>query len=58
MLRKHSNPYLFAGLVTFDFTRAALRMLLGDRSKASRLWAHGRGMISAYFSKVSLESSS
>jgi glycosyltransferase involved in cell wall biosynthesis len=50
VLRKHSNPYLFAGLVTFDFSRAALRLLLGDRDKAARLWAHGRGMISAYLS--------
>jgi len=57
VLRKHSNPYLFAGLVTFDFIRAALQMLLGDRDKAARLWAHGRGMISAYLSKAESESS-
>jgi glycosyltransferase involved in cell wall biosynthesis len=57
VLRKHSNPYLFAGLVTFDFTRGALRMLLGDRDKAARLWAHGRGMMSAYLSSAELSSS-
>jgi glycosyltransferase involved in cell wall biosynthesis len=51
VLAKHSNPFLFFGLVTFDFTRAALRMLLGDCSGASRFWAHGQGMIRAYFSK-------
>jgi glycosyltransferase involved in cell wall biosynthesis len=54
VLRKHSNPYLFAGLVTFDFARAALRMLLGDREQAARFWAHGRGMISAYLSQGEL----
>ncbi len=57
VLRKHSNPYLLAGLVTFDFTRGALRMLLGDRDKAARLWAHGRGMISAYLPRVELKTS-
>jgi glycosyltransferase involved in cell wall biosynthesis len=51
VLAKHSNPYLFFGLVTFDFARAALRLLLFNRSRASRLWAHGRGMIRAYFSR-------
>lgn len=51
VLAKHSLPFLFFGLVTFDFCRATLRMLLGDRSRALRLWAHGRGMIRAYFSK-------
>jgi glycosyltransferase involved in cell wall biosynthesis len=49
VLAKHSNPLLFLALVAFDFTRAALRMLLGDRSRASRLFAHGKGMIQAYF---------
>jgi glycosyltransferase involved in cell wall biosynthesis len=51
VLAKHSNPLLFVGMVAFDFARAALRMLLGDRSRASRFWAHGNGMIRAYFSK-------
>ena len=51
VLAKHSNPFLFVGLVTFDFSRAALRMLFGDRGGASRFWAHGNGMIHAYFSK-------
>ncbi len=51
VLTKHSLPFLFLGFVTFDFTRAALRMLLGDHSRASQLWAHGQGMIRAYFSK-------
>jgi glycosyltransferase involved in cell wall biosynthesis len=57
VLRKHSNPYLLAGLVVFDFARAALQTFLGDRDKAARLWAHGRGMISAYLSRVELSSS-
>jgi glycosyltransferase involved in cell wall biosynthesis len=51
VLAKHSLPFLFCGLVTFDFTRAALHMVLGDRSMASRRWAHGRGMVRAYFSR-------
>lgn len=51
VLVKHSLPFLFFGLVSFDFTRAALRIMLGDRSRASRFWAHGLGMIKAYFSK-------
>jgi glycosyltransferase involved in cell wall biosynthesis len=49
VLAKHSNPFLFLGLVTFDFTRAALRLILCDRGSASRFWAHGQGMIRAYF---------
>jgi glycosyltransferase involved in cell wall biosynthesis len=52
VLRKHSNPLLFAGLVGFDFARAVLRSIFGDLDRAARLWAHGRGMISAYFSNV------
>jgi len=51
VLAKHSLPFLFLALVTFDFARAALRILIGDRSRASRFWAHGRGMIRGYFSK-------
>jgi len=51
VLAKHSNPYLFFGLVIFDFARATLSLLRGDCSRASRLFAHGRGMIRAYFSK-------
>ena len=50
VLAKHSNPYLFFGLVIFDFSRAALQLLMFNRDRASRLWAHGRGMISAFFS--------
>ena len=51
VLAKHSNPLLFFGLVSFDFTRAAISVLLGNRDRASQLWAHGRAMIGAYFSK-------
>jgi glycosyltransferase involved in cell wall biosynthesis len=51
VLAKHSLPVLCFGFVAFDFTRAALRMLCGDRSRASHLWAHGKGMIRAYFSR-------
>jgi glycosyltransferase involved in cell wall biosynthesis len=52
VLAKHSNPALLFGLVTFDFTRAAVRMLLGDHLRASQLWAHGQGMIQAYFLRM------
>lgn len=52
VLRKHRNPWLFVGLAAFDFARAAIRILSGDRDRASRMWAHGRGMIRAYFSSV------
>ncbi len=51
VLAKHSIPSVFFGLVTFDFTRAAMRTLIGDSDRASRFWSHGRGMISTYFSK-------
>ncbi len=51
VLAKHSLPFLCFGFAMFDFTRAALRVLLGDRSRASHLWAHGQGMIRAYFSR-------
>lgn len=51
VLAKHSLPLLCLGFVAFDFTRAALRMLLGDRSRAAQLSAHGQGIIRAYFSK-------
>jgi glycosyltransferase involved in cell wall biosynthesis len=51
VLAKHSLPVLWLALVTFDFTRAAIRLPLGDRKRASTLWAHGWGMIQAYFSK-------
>ena len=50
VLAKHSLPLLCFGFTAFDFARAALRMLLGDRNRASLLWAHGRGVIGAYFS--------
>jgi len=51
VLAKHSLPFLCFGLVTFDFTRALLRLVFGDRSRASQLWAHGQGMIQQYFSR-------
>jgi glycosyltransferase involved in cell wall biosynthesis len=51
VLAKHSNPYLFIALVAFDFSRASLHLLLFRRARALRLWAHGRGMIRAYFSR-------
>ena len=50
VMAKHSLPLLCFALVTFDFSRAALRMLLGEASAAARLWAHGRAMLQAYFS--------
>jgi glycosyltransferase involved in cell wall biosynthesis len=50
VLSKHSNPFLLAGLVTFDFMRAAGYMLMGKRGRASRLWAHGKSMFRAYSS--------
>lgn len=51
VLGKHSLPFLYYGLVAFDFARAGVRLLLGDRQRASNLWAHGRGMMQAYSSK-------
>lgn len=51
VLAKHSLPFLCCGLVTFDFARAVVNVFLGDRSRASHLWAHGDGMIRAYFSR-------
>jgi glycosyltransferase involved in cell wall biosynthesis len=48
---KHSLPLLGLGFIVFDFARAALRMVVGDRDKASLLYAHGRGIIGAYFSR-------
>jgi glycosyltransferase involved in cell wall biosynthesis len=51
VLAKHSLPLLCFGFVSFDFTRAALQMLLGNRRRASRLWAHGQGIVRAYFSR-------
>jgi len=51
VLAKHSLPFLCLGLVVFDFTRAMLRIILGDRSRAAQLLAHGQGMIQAYFSR-------
>jgi glycosyltransferase involved in cell wall biosynthesis len=51
VLAKHSLPLLCFGIVNFDFARAPLHMLLGHRSRAAQLWAHGLGMIRAYFSR-------
>jgi glycosyltransferase involved in cell wall biosynthesis len=51
VLAKHSLPLLFFGFVAFDFIRAALHALSGDRSRGLRLWAHGLGMIRGYFSR-------
>ena len=51
VLAKHSNPLLLAGLVAFDFIRAAALALLGKRGRSARLWAHGKAMIRAYSSE-------
>jgi glycosyltransferase involved in cell wall biosynthesis len=51
VLAKHSLALLFLSLVIFDFARAAVHLLLGNRSRASRLWAHGHGIIRAYLSR-------
>jgi hypothetical protein len=50
VLKKHSNPLLLAGLITFDVMRAAGNALMGKREKACRLWAHGKAMLRAYSS--------
>ena len=50
VLAKHSLPFLCMGLVTFDFARAAVYAVLHKSDRSSQLWAHGRGMIRAYFS--------
>jgi glycosyltransferase involved in cell wall biosynthesis len=49
VLAKHSNPFLLTCLVVFDFSRAVGYTLLGNRGRASRLWAHGNAMIRAYY---------
>jgi glycosyltransferase involved in cell wall biosynthesis len=51
VLAKHSLPLLWLGFVAYDFSRAGLRMILGDRRRASQLSSHGQGMIRAYFSR-------
>lgn len=53
VIAKHSLPLLGIGFVTFDFVRAMLGMLKGNREAASMWWAHGCGIVSAYFSKES-----
>jgi glycosyltransferase involved in cell wall biosynthesis len=50
VLAKHSLPHLCLGFTTFDFARATLCALHGDLDRASVLWAHGRGVLGAYFS--------
>jgi len=51
VLAKHSLPFLWLGFVAFDFIRAGVRMIIGDRRRASQLSSHGHGMIRAYFSR-------
>ena len=51
VVAKHSLPHLGVGFIVFDFVRAGLRMLRGDRDRASLLWAHGLGIFWAYFSR-------
>jgi len=51
VLAKHSLVHLFPGFVTLDIVRAALYMFLGEYDRASRLYAHGRGITRAYFSR-------
>ena len=51
VLAKHSLPFLCLALVTFDFLRAAIHLLLGNRPRAQHLWAHGQAMARAYRSK-------
>lgn len=51
VLAKHSCRFLFMGFLAFDFARAAAHRVLGNQERASQLWAHGKGMMSAYFSK-------
>lgn len=49
-LAKHSLPILCLGFTSFDFARAGLHTLRGNRGRASVLWAHGKGVLGAYFS--------
>jgi glycosyltransferase involved in cell wall biosynthesis len=51
VLAKHSLPLQCIGFTALDFARAALRSSRGDHQRASVLWAHGRGVIEAYFSR-------
>jgi glycosyltransferase involved in cell wall biosynthesis len=52
VLAKHSLPVLGLALVGTDLLRAMLLFVRGDRNKASQRWAHGMGVVSAYFSKA------
>jgi glycosyltransferase involved in cell wall biosynthesis len=51
VLAKHSYRILFLGFVAYDFARAAVHRLVGNRARSSQLWAHGKGIISAYYSR-------
>jgi glycosyltransferase involved in cell wall biosynthesis len=51
VLAKHSLLFLFVGFVAFDLTRAAVQTLVGNRRRGAQLWAHGLGMIRAYWSR-------
>ena len=51
VLAKHSLLFLCIALVTFDFWRAAIHLLLGNHHRAQHLWAHGRAMARAYRSR-------
>jgi len=48
VLAKHSCHFLFAGFVAFDFSRAIVHGVIGQRARATQLWAHGRGIVEAY----------
>lgn len=49
VLAKHSCRSLFAGFVAFDFSRAIVQRLFGHPKRANQLWAHGRGIVEAFF---------
>ena len=51
VLAKYSRPAFCFVLIAFDISRVVSWTLLGNRTRATHLWAHAKGMASAYFAK-------
>ena len=47
--RKHGLWWLSAGLAAFDFTRAAIALVIGRREPARLWYQHGRGIVNGFF---------
>lgn len=50
VLHKHSLPLLCLSFVALDFSRTIVNLVRGNWQNASLLWAHGCGILNAYFS--------